>query len=124
MTNVAQQNFQAYERARSEEENYREALEGLWQDMECAMCMEPCWEPLVYVVSRELLVYWHLTGSSSLTCGHIFCDRCVQQIVQAKRTLECGQCRARSSQPYKVFALKQMVRTVAAIIAPDEQHPV
>src|SRR5258706_11874125 len=92
----------------------------MWKNLECPICFETTWEPLVYVLPFLCwcCVTHHSIRSLSFKCGHVFCAAC------SPRLESCGSCRAPISHPAaQCYPLKQMTRAIGQIAAPRENSP-
>jgi len=96
MTRLSVENYSKFQNAHRLIGDYKSVIEALWSAVECPVCFEPIWEPAAYM------------------CGHIVCQGCT--------TAACAHCRAPSPGVIKVYAIRDIVRTIAPL-AENLQSP-
>jgi len=98
VTALSAENYMKYQGVKRQIGNYKSAIDSMWAAVECPVCFEPAWEPVVY------------------DCGHLVCQGCAVSPA-------CAHCRAPTRSFTKVYAMRDIVRTISPLAPPDENSP-
>ena len=96
-------------------------INQIWKEQECCVCMEPLWNPHVYL-SHDFSSEMRPDIFCRLGCGHVVCALCIKRIHEDIGT--CPICRTPTGNlSVEVPALASVVQSIGQLLVSGE-HPV